>query len=155
MTKKIYYEKQGRKYVPVREYDSDLMDSFPAGTHLVMCYPGGTSRRYNIDPALAPMIAAGRYCEDAIARAIMRAHEVRPYQNQVLTPEERAAWDNLITVMPDKGRYLEWPSAREVADAAVKTMADEALKMLDNPSVKLAYEHLMVVAALAKDHQNA
>lgn len=155
MTKKVYYERVGRRYVPVREYDSDLMDSFPAGTHMVVCHPGGRSYRYNIDPAFAPMIAAGRYCEDAIAGAIMRAHEVRPYQNQALTPEQKAAWDNLVATMGDGGRYLEWPSAREVADAAVKTLADEALKMLDNPSVKLAYEHLMVVAALAKDHQNA
>jgi len=155
MTKKIYYEKQGRKYVPVREYDSDLMDSFPAGTHMVVCHPGGRSYRYNIDPAFAPMIAAGRYCEDVIASAVMKAHEVRPYGNQALTPEERAAWDNLVAVLPDKGRYLQWPSAREVAEAAVKTMADEALKLLENPSVKQAHDHFMLVAALTKDHQNA
>ncbi len=68
--KKIYYEKVGRRYVPVSEYDSEFLDAFPKGNHLVMCYPGGTSRRFRIDPALAPMIAAGRYAEDAICRAI-------------------------------------------------------------------------------------
>ena len=26
--KKIFYEKQGRKYVPVSEYDNDFLDSF-------------------------------------------------------------------------------------------------------------------------------
>jgi hypothetical protein len=155
MTKKIYYEKVGRKYVPVREYDSDLMDSFPAGTHMVVCHPGGRSYRYNIDPAFAPMIAAGRYCEDVISSAIMKAHECRPYGNQVLTPEQRAAWDNLLAVMPDKGRYLEWPSAREVADAAVEALSDEALKMLDNPSVRKAYDHFMLMAALAEDYHSA
>lgn len=56
--KKIYYEKIGRKYVPVREYDSDFMDAWPKGTHLVMSYPGGQSKRYNIDPNYAAMIAA-------------------------------------------------------------------------------------------------
>jgi hypothetical protein len=154
MTKKIYYEKQGRKYVPVREYDSDLMDSFPAGTHMVICHPGGRSYRYNIDPAFAPMIAAGRYCEDVISAAVMKAHEVRPYQNQTLTPEQKAAWDNLVATMGDGGRYLEWPSAREVAEAAVQALSDEALKMLDNPSVKLAWENFMMVTALAKDHHS-
>jgi hypothetical protein len=54
--KKIYYEKRGRRYVPVAEYDNDLLDSFPKGNHLVMSYPGGTSRRFNIDPAYAAMI---------------------------------------------------------------------------------------------------
>ena len=46
--KKIYYEKKGRRYVPVAEYDNDFMDSLTKGTHLVMSYPGGTSRRFNI-----------------------------------------------------------------------------------------------------------
>ena len=50
MTKKIYYEKLGRRYVPVAEYDNDLLDSFTKGTHLVMSYPGGQSRCFNIDP---------------------------------------------------------------------------------------------------------
>ena len=154
MTKKIYYEKQGRKYVPVREYDSTLMDSFPAGTHMVVCHPGGKSYRYNIDPAFAPMIAAGRYCEDVISGAVMKAHEARPYGNQPLTPEQRAAWDNLMRVMPDGGRYLEWQSAREVAESAMKVLSEEAAKLLDIPSVKLSYDHFMVMAALAKDHQN-
>jgi hypothetical protein len=155
MTKKVYYERVGRKYVPVREYDSLLMDSFPAGTHMVVCHPGGRSYRYNIDPAFAPMIAAGRYCEDVISTAVMKAHEVRPYRNQALTTEQREAWDTLMASLPDKGRYIEWPSAREVAEAAVKALSDEALKMLDNPSVKLAWENLMMVAALAKDHHSS
>jgi hypothetical protein len=64
MTKKIYYEKRGRRYVPVMEHDYELMDAMPKGNHLIMCFPGGKSTRYNIDPALAPMIAAGRVAED-------------------------------------------------------------------------------------------
>jgi len=38
--KKIYYEKKGRRYVPVAEYDNDFLDSFTKVTHLVMSYPG-------------------------------------------------------------------------------------------------------------------
>ena len=34
--KKVYYIKEGRKYVPVAEYDNELLDSFPKGNHLVM-----------------------------------------------------------------------------------------------------------------------
>ena len=141
--------------MPVREYDSVLMDSFPAGTHMVVCHPGGRSYRYNIDPAFAPMIAAGRYCEDVISAAVMKAHECRPYGNQMLTTEQRAAWDTLMATLPDKGRYIEWPSARQVAEAAVKALSDEALKMLEVPAVRKAYDHFMLVAELTKDHQNA
>ena len=34
MTKKIYYEKRGRRYVPVMEHDYELMDAMPRGNHL-------------------------------------------------------------------------------------------------------------------------
>jgi hypothetical protein len=54
------------------------VDSFPKGNHLVMSYPVGSSRRFRIDPALAPMIAAGRYAEEAITARIREATELRP-----------------------------------------------------------------------------
>lgn len=155
MTKKVYYEKQGRKYVPVAEYDSDLIDSFQAGTHLVMCYPGGKSYSYNIDPAYAPMIAAGRIAEDVISNAIMKAHEVRPYQNTALTNEQHEAWTKLMDVMGDRGRYIEWPSAREVAMNAVQAIEDEAVKLMTNDSVRIAYDHFLMVAALTRDDHNS
>jgi hypothetical protein len=79
--KKLYYLKEGRKYIPVSEYDSDLLDSFPKGTHIVMCYPGGKSTRYGIDPAYAPMIAAGRLAE---ADKLMQHESVRQAYEQFL-----------------------------------------------------------------------
>jgi hypothetical protein len=81
--KKIYYVKEGRKYVPVAEYDSDLMDSFHKGNHLVMCYPGGVSRRFNIEPNYAAMIAAGRVAEDAVCSAMIKASELHLVMNGV------------------------------------------------------------------------
>jgi hypothetical protein len=152
MTQKtIFYKKEGRKYVPVYEYDQTLMDAFPKGSHLVICYPGGQSTRYNVDPAYAPMIAAGRVAEDAISKALMRASDMRP-KNQPLTEEQRAAWEHLVRVMGDSARMLEWPSAREACDEAVKAMTEEAEKLLENPSVRKAYEKFLFVATLTKDH---
>jgi hypothetical protein len=110
--KKIYYEKKGRRYVPVAEYDSDHLDSFPKGNHLVMCYPGGTSRRFNIDPALAPMIAAGRYAEDAISRAISKAAELRP-QRTPITEAQQKAWRKLAKEMGDELCTLTGLSVRD------------------------------------------
>jgi len=103
MTKKIFYEKVGRRYKPVYEYDQTLMDAFPKGTHMVMCYPGGQSTRYNIDPNYAAMIAAGRVAEDVISKALMVASDMRPKQAP-LTEEQRAAWDNLVRVMGSNAR---------------------------------------------------
>lgn len=153
--KKIYYIKEGRKYVPVSEYDSDLVDSFSKGTHLVMVYPGGSSRKYNIDPNYAAMIAAGRVAEDAISSSIMKATEIRRQQRNdkgvPLTPEQKAAWDRLVEVFGDDARQLEWPSVRECAEAGVKAMQEEAEKLMTVPAVKKAYEHFMLMCELTKD----
>lgn len=156
--KKVFYEKVGRKYVPVSEYDSNLLDALPKGTHIIMSYPGGQSTRYKIDPAYGPMIAAGRVAEDAISRAIMKASEIRRQTRQnaegkiPLTQEQQDAWNNLIRVFGDDARQLEWPSVRECAEAGVKAMQEEAEKLLTNPAVKKAYEHFLLVCELTKEH---
>ena len=146
-----FYIKEGRRYRPVREYDQTLMDAMPKGAHIVMVYPGGQSTRYSIDPAYAPMIAAGRVAEDAISKALMRASDMRP-KEQPLTQEQRDAWNHLVEVMGDSARMLEWPSAREACEEAVKAMQVEADRLLTNPTVRSAYERFLFVAELTKEH---
>lgn len=148
--KKIYYIKEGRKYVPVAEYDSDLLDSFSKGTHLVMVYPGGTSRRFNIDPNYAAMIAAGRVAEDAICRAITKASELRP-QRSPITEGQKKAWENLAKEMGDELCTLYGASVHDCAEAGVKAMMEEAEQLMTNPSVKKAYEHFLLMCELTKD----
>ena len=156
MAETIFYVKKGRRYVPHSTYSTEFCDSFPKGTHLVQSYPGGNLRKYNIDPAYAPMIAAGRVAEDAISRAIMNATEIRRQQRGVqtpLTPGQHAAWENLIKEFGDDAKQLEWPSARECAEQAVKAMAVEAEKLLEHPSVRKAYERFLLVCELTKEHK--
>jgi len=150
--KKIYYEKRGRRYVPVSEYDNDLLDSFTKGYHLVSVYPGGSSRRFNIDPAYAPMIAAGRVAEDAICIALSKATEVRP-QRKAMTQAEIDAWNNLIEVWGEEARSLIRPAIRDVAEAGVKAMMSEADKLLANESVRKSYEHFLLMCELTKDNK--
>lgn len=147
----IFYIKKGRKYIPHSTYSNEFCDSFPKGTHLVDVYPGGSSRRFNIDPAYAPMIAAGRVAEDAISKVLMQASDLRP-KRAPMTPKQIKAWNNLVKEFGEEARCLEWPSAREACEAAVKAMQVEADKLLDNPSVRKAYERFLLVAALTKDH---
>lgn len=148
--KKVYYEKRGRKYYPVAEYDSDYMDSFPKGNHLVMCYPGGTSRRFNVEPNYAAMIAAGRVAEDAICRAISKAAELRP-KNTPITEAQKKAWAKLAKEMGDELCTLYGLSIHDCAEAGVKAMMEEAHKLMTNPSVKNAYEHFVLVCELTKE----
>ena len=149
--KKIYYEKVGRKYGPVAEYDGDFMDSYTHGTHLLMVYPGGASRRYNIDPDYAPMIAAGRVAQDAICRAISKASEMRP-QKTPLTEGQRRAWRKLAKEFGDELCTLNGTSAYDSAEAGVQAMMAEAEKLMTNPSVRKAYERFLLIAELTKEH---
>lgn len=151
--KKIFYEKKGRRYVPISEYDNDFLDSFTKGTHLVMSYPGGKSTRYNIDPNYAAMIAAGRVAEDAISKAVQKASEMRP-RNKPLTVTQKKAWLALAKSFGDDVYYIELPSAREIAEEGLKAMADEAIKLLTNPAVKEAYNHFLFVCALTKEEHD-
>ena len=147
--KKIYYEKVGRRYKPVLEYDSELSDSFSEGTHLVMCHPGGQSRRYNIDPAYAPMIAAARVAEDSMIQAMQKASELKPKQTPV-TPAQQKAWKQLARAFGDELCTLNGASSYDIAQAGLKALEKEADKLLTNPAVKKAYDHFLLVAELTK-----
>jgi hypothetical protein len=151
--KKIYYEKVGRRYKPVLEYDSELSDSFSEGTHLVMCHPGhpgGQSRRYNINPNYAAMIAAGRVAADEISRAIHMASELKP-QSTPITEGQRKAWNKLAKEFGTERFALQHGSARDLAEAGVNAMMIEADKLMTNPAVRKAYEQFLLVAELTKE----
>lgn len=153
--KKVYYIKEGRKYVPVAEYDSDLLDSFPKGNHLVMVYPGGSSRKFNIDPNYAALIAASRVAEDAITKAMIKEQELRPASRSI-TQEQRDLFNRFLESMPEddpQRNMLTHGSIRDCAEAGIKAMQEEALKLLEHPSVKSAYEHFLLVCELTKEHK--
>lgn len=153
MTKKIYYEKIGRKYVPVAEYDSDYLDSFPKGNHLVMCYPGGTSRVFRIDPDYASLLAASRVATDKMSSAIVEASKMRP-QKALLTEGQRKAWKKLAKEFGDELATLQIACARDIAEAGIKALHEEAKTLQSNEAVKKAWDHLMLIVELTKEHQN-
>jgi hypothetical protein len=152
MVKKIYYEKVGRKYVPVAEYDSDLTDSFGKGSHLVICYPGGQSRRYNIDPDYAALIAAARVAEDAMMQAMQKASELKP-KHTPITEGQRRAWRKLAQEFGDELCTLNGASSYDIAQAGLKALEDEAARLLTNESVKAAYDQFLFVCALTKQQR--
>jgi hypothetical protein len=147
--KKVFYEKVGRRYKPVMEYDDYLIDAFPKGAHLVMSYPGGTSRRFNVDPNHAAMIAAGRVAEDVMSRAIYQASEARPKERPI-TERQRAAWAEMKAAFGDEFFSLTLPAARDIAEAGVEAMQEEAFKLMQNESVRKSYEQFQLVCELTK-----
>ena len=152
MVKKIYYEKVGHRYKPVSEYDSDLIDSFGKGSHLVICYPGGQSRRYNIDPDYAALIAAARVAEDAMMQAMQKASELKPTQTPV-TPAQQRAWKRLAKEFGTDLCTLNVASSWEIAQAGLKALEQEADKLMTNAAVKAAYDQFLFVCALTKKQE--
>ena len=148
--KKIYYEKRGRRYIPVREYNNDWMDSFPEGNHLIVCRPGSVSRRQRIDSALAPMIAAGVYPEDAISQAIYNAMELRP-QPVTMTTRQRALIEELTESMNQQDARWMRPCAQDAAQAGIEAMIQEADKLMKNNGVRKAYEHFQLMCKLSME----
>jgi len=150
MSSTVFYKKVGRRYVPVSEYDSELMDSIPKGNHIVMCYPGGQSIRYNIAPALAPMIAAGRYAEEKMLHTMRMIGEARP-KRKALTDKQRQAWQTMKEAFGDDMFSYSYASNVEIVEAGIKAMTEEANKLLSHPAVKDQYEKFLMTCELVKD----
>jgi hypothetical protein len=148
--KKVFYEKVGKRYKPVKEYDDTLMSAFGKGTHLVVCRPGITSYSYQIDPAFATMLAAGKYAEDKMSRAIVDGLMVRPKTNPT-TERQRELWTELKNSFADQDFVIHGPAAADAAREGIKALEQEVEKMLTVPAVKLAYDHFMTVWQLTKE----
>ena len=147
--KKVYYEKVGHKYVPVSMADTDFT-AFPKGSHLVVCAPKNyTMHRYNVDPAFAPMIAAGLYVRPAIEDALHTASEKRPARKPI-TEEQLTAWQKLAEAFGDELCTLQGASVHDIAQAGVDALVQEANKLLKNPAVRQAYDQFLLVVKLTQ-----
>lgn len=150
--KKIFYEKVGRRYVPVQEYDDRLLDAYPKGAHLVMSYPGGQSRVYNVEPNYAALIAASRVALDSMTKAIADASQMHrdQHENTCLTNEQHAAWEHFVKVMGERGRYVHYKSTHDIAQAGIQALQAEADRIMQNPAASEAYEHFLFITKLVK-----
>ena len=99
------------------------------------------------------MIAAGQVAEDAICNAMIKASEMKPRQTPI-TPGQKKAWEKLAKEFGDELCALSYGSARDHAEAGVKAMVAEANKLMENPAVKKAYEHFMLVCKLSQTQSN-
>lgn len=110
------YKKIGRRYKPVAEHEE--WDSYPAGAHLVICQPGSTMRRFNVDPDRAGLLAAAEPLRDQIRALVMELHKMRPTRRPV-TQKQAAAWRRFQKAMGGDGYFVEYASVGEIADAVV------------------------------------
>jgi len=153
MVTETFYIKRGRRYIPVREYDAMLQNALPHGSYVTVVKPGVSVQRWAVDPAYAPMIAAGIVAREAMSEVMISASELRlSGERRPMTKEQRDAWENLIAVFGPAARQLTWPSIAEVTQAGVDAMMAEAERLLTHPSVRSAYEHFITVSKLVEDY---
>jgi hypothetical protein len=96
------------------------------------------------------MIAASRFAEDAICKAMHDASEMRP-SKPPLTVEQKEAWKKLVDVMGESGRCLEYSSIMGIVRAGCDAMVAEATKLLTNPAIENAYLNFQTIAGLTED----
>lgn len=150
MKEETYYVKKGKKYVPVYQFDEQLMNSFPVGSHLVTVSEGMNSRRYRIDPNHAGVLAAAIIAETEVVKKIREASESRPQRNP-LTEKQVTAWKKLAESFGEELCYLSQPSAYDVYNAMVSTVQNKLDELLKNEGVKRAFDHFMLMAKLAEN----
>ena len=110
------YKKVGKRYKPVAEHEE--WDSYPEGAHLVVCSPGSTLRRFNIDPDRAGLLAAAEPLRAEIRALVMELHKMRPTRRPV-TMQQAAAWRRFQKAMGNDAYAVEYASVGEIADAVV------------------------------------
>lgn len=116
------YEKRGRRYIPVQQYDSKIMDSFTKGFTMVHVEPGVSSYRYNIDPAIPEVLAAVKLLQDAMAKAMRDKSRWTP--NRPLTKKQKALYDAYAESMGNDIYLLQSASAYDVVEAGTKILMD-------------------------------
>lgn len=119
------YKKVGKRYKPVAEHEE--WDSYPAGAHLVICSPGRTLQRFDIDPDRAGLLAAAEPLRAQIRALVVELHKMRPPRRPV-TMQQAAAWRRLQKAMGGDGYFVEYASVGEIADAVVDLIVKEAGK---------------------------
>jgi hypothetical protein len=158
------YKKVGRRYIAVAEYSPEMTERLPYGSHLLTVDKGTTAIKFNIDPALAPLVAAGcTLSEDMMAAMIGKKDDIYPpHDRKPRTKKQNAAWEKLKSAWNDFDKVMKSESSipliqgsmLDVIEHGVKMLELETHKMLEVPAVKHAYDQFMMVYKLTKDNAN-
>lgn len=119
MQSETWYEKKGRKYVPVAEYAR--IDGWPKGFHIVYVKPGSTMCKFLIEPDRANLLAAAIEHEDALRAIISDMLAMRPTKRPV-TKKQAAAWQAFQETMGNERFIVEYASVGEIVDAVMKQL---------------------------------
>ncbi|MEY2854624.1 MAG: hypothetical protein RL030_1756 [Pseudomonadota bacterium] len=125
------YEKRGRRYVPVGQYDPAVMDGLPLGAHLICVTPGITSTRYHVEPDQASLLAALAQHREAISDGLRRISlptVVPPERDNKTRMRHEAAWLAYKGIMGDDALMLTRPGVGGLLDELERLLIEAAKK---------------------------
>lgn len=147
---KVFYRKEGRKYIPVASYDTDLYKALEPGDHLVHIEKSLSWTQKNVTPSYAPLIAAAKNASKKLTKTLVEAASLHSGLDD-FTPEQQIAWNEFKYTLGDKGQLLKWQSANQTVAVMIDAMIKEVDEMLKIPAVKLAFDHFITVSELTKE----
>lgn len=148
----IFYVKRGKRYMPIRVWDSHFMDALPIGNHLVTVEKNGKCSNFNVNPKTVPLLAASKICREKIIEALAEAQEYKP-SRKPLTPTQRELWQKLANSFAEGEVHMLRESNAAVADKVTDVLIEEAEKLLDNPSVRKAWENFELICKLTAEEK--
>lgn len=127
------------------------------GVYVIIVKSNRTIRK-KMDEDLAPMMAIGAIVEDKIAEYLVQYSTIKLPNPCVpldipLTESQKKAWDNLIKEFGNDARWLERPSAREIAEKTTESIMKESLRLMKNETVKKAFEQYLTISKLTKQKE--
>ncbi len=138
-------------YHPVREYDPDLTDALPYGTHLIIVDKNVQSRRYNIDPDYATLIAAAINCKDILLDTLAE-NNTATLSKLPYTQKQLDLWEELKNSLEVDYLSMTKPSWNEQAESLVDKLIEQSKILLQKPAVQKAHANFQLICKLSKDY---
>lgn len=139
--KTTFYKKQGRRYVPVSEYDSEVRDAWPKGSHVVVSQPGHTVYKYSINPDYASVIVAALLSKDKMVDTMINK-SIGIDSTTALTESEIDIAKQYKQLLINRG-IIFLPSYNDIVQAGIDVLIDNAVEHSTNPTVRHSYEQFI------------
>ncbi len=141
-------------YVPVAKYIPDSGERLSLGVHLQNVTENGWTRRFKVDPALVPFVAAAMILQPKLIDIMQEAEKFRIPTPLVSTPEQKAALDQVEVLFNRRFDTLQRDSIHDVSKNVLQVIQDAAVETLKNDTVRAAYEQFLLVVELTKEKSN-
>jgi hypothetical protein len=149
-----YYVKRGRKYQPVSQYESGLLESLSSGTYLVNVKLGCRSVRHTVDSKLdLALLATAHSLRDHLSTKLMTAQEAQP--SRPLSPRAQELWRQLQEESGDQRFMIQYPSAAQVVDEFMLELTEQTQKKLAVAAVRESWQEFCTLVDLCSTAESA